>query len=431
MLPPLVNLAKVNIGAPTKRKLDERGEEDKKDKEDEENEEGWTDAKKLLKILNNLPDPFPPEYVDNLTGETVRPSIEEPPSFDWVWNLSDRQFDMLLSMRLYTGALYRFIAPALDLRHQVRVQNSSLLTLELLDDFAKSTDNKDALIGCAIANWVRRKEYKRLPDDSLRQRSLFNSEAVKESVLYTRNDQITSMVGSSEQEYREMFADSLTLFHSENTGVRLRSDIMGNYYDLVVDRIAGRGPAFDRWKTSDAAKTFANAGDDTWLRHQALRDFWSAMQHAAKSLRLFILESGQVVPQGPPMPVYRGQRKPADTYRLHNSFVSASLSESVSRNFTNDPDLTDDDAGKKSCCMIRASLLPGTPYLHIDNALWNSFGWGFALQEREIILPPGLTWIYNSQRWNRQPASFPGEIKKDTREWEEKQYYVEYFTVNF
>jgi hypothetical protein len=83
--------------------------------------------------------------------------------------------------------------------------------------------------------------------------------------------------------------------------------------------------------------------------------------------------------------------------------------------------------------MIRVSLLPGTPYLDIDAALKNSNGWGFALGEKEWLLPPGLKWALVDGGSGNQRAVFPEEIRERFSDGDggeiERYFDVKYYTV--
>lgn len=118
--------------------------------------------------------------------------------------------------------------------------------------------------------------------------------------------------------------------------------------------------------------------------------------------------------------------------------MSVSLDEALSRPFTINGDLEweDDDIGAPNqCCMIRVSLLPGTPYLDMDTALKNSNGWGFALGEKEWLLPPGLKWVLADRGVggeSDQPANFPEEIYErysDGGLTIVRSFNVQYYTV--
>jgi len=355
MLPPLANLS-LSIGA--KRKFG--GEGSSESTESTESTEG-TEAEQLLKILTELP---PLETMSLSRLEDLQP--------DWVYALSNAQFDMLLSLRLYTGPFYRFMAPVLDPVHVREVQSSRDPTSAVMHEFSKSDDDPSVVLFVALANARRRMR----PQEP--------------SPLFLKEGRDPKYIDDMpEPKFREMVADLLTRYGAKR----------GN----------------DAEEPSEMLERFEGL-----LRHHEadivdalLRELWAAVRHAALALQKLILGSGVVVGTGA-VRMYRGTRTDSTREQLQNSFVSVSRNEGVARAFTTNPELsyTDPKMGATGqCCMMRVSLLEMTPYLDVDATLRNSHGWGYYLGEAELILPPGLSWKESFEH-HEQPVEFPEEIRK-------------------
>ena len=346
MLPPLANLS-LSIGA--KRKL-----------EGENSSEG-TEAEQLLKILKELP---PLETMSLSRLEELQP--------DWVYTLSNDQFDMLLSLRLYTGPFYRFMAPVLDPVHVREVQSSRDPTSAVMHEFSKSDDDPSVVLFVALANARRRMR----PQEP--------------SPLFLKEGRDPKYIDDMpERKFRDMVADLLTRY-----GAKRGND--AEEPSAMLERFEG----LLRHREADIVDAL-------------LRELWAAVRHAALALQKLILESGVVVGTGA-APMYRGTKTDSTREQLQGSFVSVSRKEDQAREFTTNPDLryTDPKIGAPNqCCMMRVSLLEMTPYVDVDATLMNSHGWGYHLGEAELILPPGLSWKKSLER-HEQRVEFPEEIRE-------------------
>ena len=363
MLPPLAKLSLSEIGA--KRKF---GDAD------------GTEAEKLLETFKGLTE-------------------DSGSSIDWVLALSNIQFDMLLSVRLYTGSLYKIMARVF---YDSSVEDDSDLEYHLVYPDAKSTvqillesEGKDHIIQglyFAICNAKRRAPEK-----------------MNGPLLVNGFGEMIHLV-MLEERFRICVAESLTNYvHADGTDTIFADFSM---MEKVMERISGKGLHFQELVEVEEFRDAYLINPGT-LAEDALEDFWFGMRHIASALKSFIYDS-KVVVEGVPMPVYRGMKEDFDDLLAEESFVSVSRSEDVSRHFTKNGDLDweyDDVGAPNQCCMMRMSLLPGTPYLDMDAALENSNGWGYALGEKELLLPPGLKYSPGPDGGHReQPAMFPEEI---------------------
>lgn len=374
MLPPLANLS-LSIGA--KRKLG--GEGSSESTESTESTEG-TEAEQLLKILTELP--------ALIEISLSRLEDLEP---DWVYTLTNDQFDMLLSLRLYTGSFYRFMAPVLDPVHVRAVQSSRDLTSEAMHAFKKSADDPSVVLFVALAN-ARRRMGSQEPSP------LF-LEQVHDSKY------IDDM---SEREFREMVANLLTHYGAKRGNDAEKPNAMLDRFEDLLSR-----------READIVDAL-------------LHELWAAVRHAALALQKLILGSGKVVGTGA-VPMYRGTKTDSTREQLQGSFVSVSREEDLARDFTTNPELSYTDpkfGAPNQCCMMRVSLLEMTPYLDVDATLINSHGWGYCPGEAELILPPGLSWKKSFER-HGQHVEFPEEIRKTVDEYDTGWLYysVAYWVV--
>lgn len=378
MLPPLTLLRVASTGA-------KRGRE-----------EPGTEAERLLKILNGLPS------LNNLSESRL--DDLEP---DWLGTLSDAQFDMLLSLRLYTGSFYRLMAPVLDPDHVRDVQSKTPQTLTALSNFGKSEDKSSTLLYVALVNARRRMA------------------AQKDSPLFLDEQKENVHVRMQELDFRKMVAFLLTGYKGRvKNGERLPGEMLGKF----VGRVSGTTDYAEqlRHTTAWGAQTPEQISDE------CRRELWAAVRHAALALQTLIVES-HVAVGNDAVPMYRGMREWVNIGRMDNSFVSVSRKEGVARAFTSNRDLsyTNPQIGAPNqCCMMRVSLLYMTPYFDVDKTLANTNGWGYKLGEDELILPPGLSWQMGEEERYEQPAKFPGEIlEKIEGTTAESYYYVDYYTV--
>lgn len=359
-----------------------------------------TDAEELLNVLKALP--------------------SDSRSIDWVLKLSNAQFDMLLSMRLYTGSLYQIMALVfVDDGHDAESTKELLVR-------SMSSDHIDVALYFALCNWKRRRAAA----------AAVAAAAEDASPLLVAELGETRHLDMTEATFRTSAAVVLT----DHSVAEFLPEPVRDTSTIVFSRVAGRGRFFDEMQHTAEFKTEWSRNKSA-LTKQALEDFWSAMRHTASALRALILES-KVVVEGGAIPVYRGMREGLVNKRAEASFVSVSRSEQTARWFTSNKDLDYEDAevgAPKQCCMLRISLLPGTPYLDIEAALKNSKGWGFSLGEEELVLPPGLEWkdvakeLANKED-DEQIADFPEEINESHfaapfRRFVEAYYDVEYYKV--
>tara|TARA_Y100000768_G_scaffold360441_1_gene317684 strand:- start:14325 stop:15704 length:1380 start_codon:yes stop_codon:yes gene_type:complete len=403
---------------------DEREDEEPPTQCDSEPEDGAgdgdNDAQKLLKILRTLPVPEVPE--DAIHDADALSKLKW--DIKWVECLTDKQFDMLLSMRLYTGALYAFMAPALDTNHVRKVQSNRAKTHEMLNNkILREEDHEaDMLFYVATIHWLRRQRNDKPSGHYtplLVERDNFEG---KETYYLDIIDEMS---------YRRTIASGLTFY--EDPSAQFYQ--FEGYRSRLMDRILGNGKEFDALKMSKFASENKDLTDKD-LAAQTLQHFWAAIQHSANALKSFILDSKVVADIN--LPLYRGTREPTDRDRLENSFVSMSATELTARYFTTSPFLnlvrTEDDKELEErkevkCCMMRATLEQGVPYLDVDDCLLNSGGWGFfSGGENEIILPPGhVRWVPSSYLgWNKQPVEFPKEPTRTSGEYVYRYDYVYY-----
>lgn len=342
-----------------------------------------TDAKRLLEILHALP-----------SMSIARAAESEP---DWVYALSNDQFDMLLSMRLYTGSLYRLMAAVLSPNHERDVQSSTERTMEAVSKLRDaSSDRSSILLYVALVN-ARRRMATREP-----------------SPLFVEELGETVHVDVPEREFRRLVAILLTDYRAYPRPVGVGDAML----DKFTQRASGSGQF---WNELANSASWANRGP-LQIADASVRELWAAIRHTALALRTLILESHVV--NHYPLPVYRGMKGDARIEELDNSFVSVSRAEGVSRLFTTSYELTAPD----QCCMMRISLLGMTPYLDVDKALETANGWGFNIGEQEFILPPGLKWQLESKERDKQPAAFPKEIV-DRYNGDEVSYSVNYYAT--
>ena len=398
MLPPLAKLSLSEIGA--KRKFgDADGTE-------------ATEAEKLLKIL------------EGLTEESGR-------SIDWVLELSNTQFDMLLSMRLYTGSLYKIMARVFydtsDDTVAGFVHPDAKATAQILLE-SKYGDHIDWALYYALCNAKRRAPEKMT------------------GPLFAGSREMRHLVLPEEQ-FRKDIAFELTEY-TEHSSSFLPSP-NGSMLNTVMERISGKGIDFNQLQEVEEFRDAWLNNPDALAEH-ALKDFWFGMRHIAGALKSLILESKVVVGGDVAMPVYRGMKEDFDKELAEDSLVSVSRDEEVSRHFTKNGDLDweyDDIGAPNQCCMVRMSLLVGTPYLDVDAALRNTNGWGYALGEKELLLPPGLEYERGPNEgpegqptYMAQPARFPMEIDEseanfdDIENWDserEPEDIPRYFEVEY
>lgn len=389
---------------------------------------GDNDAQKLLKILHALP-----EIPEEAIGDPEK-LAEMKWDLKWVECLTNKQFDMLLSMRLYTGALYPFMAPALDKDHVSNVQSSAIKTHEMLNNKILREEDREAdmLFYIATVHWLRRQTD--------RGGVWADRDADNTPLLVHRNNfdgnETHYLHTTDERRYRRMIASGLTFYEDPSDP----SESLYSFYyegcrDRLMDRMLGNGNEFDELKASKYGVAHNNLADKD-LAEITLRDFWAAIQHSANALKSFILDSNVVADKS--IPLYRGTREPTDRNRLENSFVSMSASELTARYFTTSPFLnlvrTEDDKEieerkEVKCCMMRATLEEGVPFLDVDGCLQNSGGWGFfSGGENELILPPGhVRWIPSSYlKWDQQPVEFQKEPTRTSGEYVYRYDYVYY-----
>ena len=373
MLPSLVQLANIS----GKRGRDE---DDK------------TEAEKLLSILMDLPSPSDSE------------------DFKWVLSLSDKQFDMLLAARLYTGSLYRVLTSVLLVEDDIWFQPNKDPTVDILKDMKEQSHPNEALY-FAVLNAMRR-----LPGK------------MKGLLIVQELGEFNPM---SEPAFRTLATRSLTDYTVEE-GPKLFSSTLNR----MIDRINGNGLGYDQLPITRTVKGKSSLAKD------ALDDFWTSMCFTADALRSFILESNTVVGKDS-LAVYRGMKEELKSRRVEMTFVSVTRDETIARQFTNDPYLEYEEeeiGAPNQCCMLRITLLPGTPYLDIETVLKNSNGWGFALGEEELLLPPGLKWEFVEDKNDPRVATFPDEIRVSVEEegdeegdgeksYKERYYRVGYYVV--
>mgnify|MGYP001166823868 FL=1 len=362
MIPPLSHLSLLSIDAGAKRKFEDQDEDDTPGytvvAEAETTDAEPNEAQKLLKILHDLP------------GMSLERAADTDP--EWVYALSNDQFDMLLAMRLYTGSLYKMMARALT--------NSE----QMLDALHHANErNHSYLLYFAMCNAKRR-----FPS---RMNGPFFVAGLKEDLHV--------MVG--ERLWRQCVARHLTDHRM------IGSRLTGPDYSMatkVQNRVFGRGAYFDELARAPEYRD-AWPGNMEDLAKKATSDFMFAVSHHARALSSFILDS-KIVVVDEPIATFRGIKHEFSPNYASEAFVSVSLDEDTSRYFTTNKDLQ----GPDQCCMIRVSLLPGTPYLDVDATLEKSNGWGFSLGEEELLLPPGLDWNFSYGNYDEQPARFPDEI---------------------
>lgn len=356
------------------------------------------DASTLLNILHQLP-----SLTDSVRRETL--------PLDWVLALSERQFDMLLSVRLYTGSLYRVLA-SVFVKDDIRLfQAYAKSTLEILEGM-KGQDHPDEAMYFAVLNAKRR-----LPRQM---KGLLIVEELGESNPM------------SEGEFRTLAARSLTGYTGEEGPLVFPSTL-----DRIMHRISGSGIHYNELINTETFK------DNDSLSKDALKEFWNAMHFTGEALRSFILESNTVV-GSESLAVYRGMKEEMNEWHVEGAFVSVTTDESVAREFTSNPTLEYENmeiGAPNQCCMMRITLLSGTPYLDIDTALQNSNGWGYALGEKELLLPPGLKWERVVDEDDGRVTDFPPEIMEsvveesdeeedDEEEYGDRYYQVEYYVVS-
>lgn len=335
-----------------------------------------TDAKRLLAILHALP------------SLSIAAAADSEP--DWVYALSNDQFDMLLSLRLYTGSLYRLMAAVLVPSHERDVQSSTERTRNVVLDLAEAeADQSSVLLYVALVN-ARRRMATREP-----------------SPLFLEELGETLHIDMPEREFRRLVATLLTNW----IGPMGVGDGPGTMLYKFMERASGKG---EHWLSLVRSPTWASKKAEQ-IADASRHELWAAIRHTALALQTLIIES-HVVVGNDPVPVYRGTKDDTRLDQLGNSFVSVSRVEDVARHFTTSYELT----APNQCCMMRISLLEMTPYLDVDKAMQNTNGWGFATGEDELILPPGLNWyvVHSS------PAEFPREIEYDG-DW----YFVKYYTT--
>ena len=389
MLPPLAKLSLSEIG--TKRKFGDA------DNTEATEATAATEAEKLLKTLKGL------------TENSGR-------SIDWILALSNTQFDMLLSMRLYTGSLYKIMARVFVETDIEDLHQRAEPTVKFLRE-SENGDHIDEALYFALCNAKRR-----APEEM-------------NGPLFVDGFGVMRHLVMNEERFRICAAESLTNYEHADGSYLPGPDF--SMMKKVMQRISGQGVHFDDLGEVEEFRDAWPSNGDALAEH-ALKDFWFGMRHTASALRSVILDS-KVMVGDEPMPVYRGMRQDFDTLLAKESFVSVSRSEDISRDFTSNGDLDweyDDIGAPNQCCMMRMSLLTGTPYLDMDAALGNSNGWGYLLGENELLLPPGLNYLPGPEhgRANGQHAKFPKEIDETeyTRKGElvERNFDVTYYTVS-
>ena len=382
MLPPLHRLPVRPTGMPAKTRRMTK------------DEETFTEAQKLVAILNDL------------TSDSSR-------SIDWVLALSDTQFDMLLAIRLYTGSLYSIMTRVFFSDDVRLIQPYGKSTAEVVKRLLYG-DHGDEALYYALCNAHRRNPeemYGPLFADGLGERAHLQM---------------------SEEQFRTSAAVHLTNYVHHDTH-RLLSQGVG-MARRVMDRVSGDGLEFNELQTAPEYRDAWPDNFDDLVKH-AREDFWFGMRHIAGALQSLIIDS-KVVVGSKPIPAYRGMTDELSVTLANESFTSLSWDQELARAFTSNPDLepTSDAGALNQCCMMRVSLLPGTPYLDVDDLLTTSNGWGFALGEKELLLPVGLNWEHSTEG-AKKTAKFPPEIYEtdegygDDDEPMEMYYEVEYFTV--
>ena len=313
---------------------------------------------------------------------------------EWVYELTNDQFDMLLSLRLYTGSLYRLMTTVLDSNHVRDVQSSTKRTLEAVSTLDEAeADNPSHLLYVALVN-ARRRMATREPNP-----------------LFVQQLGETQHVDMPEHEFRKFVAILLTSYRADPGPVGVATNILYKF----MDRASGNG---GHWLSLARSELWRKKGQEQ-IADASRRELWAAIRHTALALRTLIFES-HVVVENDPVPVYRGMKDETRLDQLGNSFVSVSRKEKIARHFTTSYELT----VPNQCCMMRISLLEMTPYLDVDKALKNTNGWGYMIGENELILPPGLNWMPESNVLIWQPAKFPEEIKDVFWNYYSVKYYA-------
>ena len=326
-------------------------------------------------------------------------------------------------MRLYTGSLYKIMARVFrdtsDDAVAGFVHPDAKATVQILRKIMTAPKTPLSFIRLNEAFYYALCNAKRRAPEKMT------------GPLFAGSREISHLVISEEQ-FRKSAAESLTNY--VHAGGAYLPGVDFSAMNKVVERISGKGANFDELeKVEEFGDAWRNNPDA--LAEHALKDFWFGMRHIASALKSLILES-KVMVEDKPMPVYRGMKEDFDGALAEDSFVSVSRDEEVSRNFTTNVDLEwdDDDVGAPNqCCMVRVSLLVGTPYLDVDAALTNTNGWGYGLGEKELLLPPGLGFLPGPNGgYMNQPAIFPEEIDEsndsDSRELDiERNYDVTYW----
>ena len=362
-------------------------------------EEPGTEAEKLLNILHALPS------LDNVSA--ARLGDLQP---DYLDALSEAQFDMLLSLRLYTGSFYRLMAPVLDPSHVRDVQSSAAETLAVLSSFRKAEDDPSALLYFALVN-SRRRMASKAP-----------------SPLFLNEKKENVHVDMQERDFRRVVAFFTTRYGGHFDDGR-------SFPKAMLDKFTGRVSDTTAYADQLRSTEMWKAQPLSHIVDASLRELWAAVRHAALALRTLILESN-VVTGNDAVPVYRGLKTDSwkwNVDQMNNSFVSVSREEEIARAFTTNPELsyTDPEIGAPNqCCIMRVSLLEKTPYLDVDKALQHTNGWGKFLGERELILPPGLDWQLGNEERDKQPAHFPEAISEKSEGSKGESYYVvDYYTA--
>ena len=354
-----------------------------------------TDAKRLLAILHALP-----------SMSVARAQDTEP---EWVYELTNDQFDMLLSLRLYTGSLYRLMTTVLDPNHVRDVQSSTERTLEAVLKLGEAeADNPSQLLYVALAN-ARRRMAIRGPSP------LFVGELGETESLYVSEHKFRKFVAILLTRYNPIPKPNTYHYMPCKTSIVSPACMLNKF----MERASGKG---EHWLSLARSPTWAKKKEEQ-IADASRHELWAAIRHTALALRTLIIES-HVVVGNDPVPTYRGMKDKTRFDQLGNSFVSVSREEDVARHFTTSYELTVPD----QCCMMRISLLQMTPYLDVDKALKNTNGWGYMIGENELILPPGLNWISESDVLIWQPAEFPKAIV-DRYEGGEFSYFVKYYAT--
>ena len=330
-------------------------------------------------------------------------SIEKKPlPPEWFKQLSDAQFDMLLAARLYTGPIYRYMVMTPNEEH-IRDTTEDGTTRYRLPDLPERTTDFETAAFFAMVSAHRR------------QPSAFN--ALDCELLREMVEDYGDYFTMDEPTFRDAVHKLLVDRNREGTAVfwqlpylmRTKMEMQKKEDYLAED--PNYPDTFGKF-----LRKGDNGFDDVYQAYKTGKQlsrafFWSGMESLATNLETFIRESGNIVGLVP-MKVYRGLREEASNDRLEGSFSSVTIDESVARQYTTDPELEGDgdiDSAQNVCCMLRIKLNPGTPYLD-TMVLSNSGGWGFALADKELILPPGLTWDYDA----RIQSLFPPEIDEST-----------------